>query len=658
MLDRTNEIDKIAMFFGAFGGNSARSVDDGLDVLERYPIADPKLHLWFQYKANCEADFKVGEINNGEIKSFFYGEIYNFQELCDSLAIANDKRRFLSVSNLVCHLYEKYGLEFATHLNGFFSVLLRDAKNDMFLILVDRFGSARPVFYHLSDTLIFSNKLSTLLADNKIDKDINLDALCLFLKYSYIPSPRTIIKRIDKLGPGEMIMYQKGQWQKRRYVDFEIATKLIADEKEAVDQYVEILGNSISKKLQTRKGQKMGIFLSGGLDTSANVALAAKKSQNNLITLGVGFADPDIDERPYAHIVANHCGLPFIDYTFDGSEIEDLPRIIWHCEEPFLENGLFLTYAAYKLAKDNADFVIAGNGADQLFGTGGFTKARPIAIRYLIDRLHLHMFFQMLKGATNLAPFNKDNILFKMKVMLNRCTDFNDWFFWGFDFYQLRKLLKAPVLKSSLNIFSNSLDGVSISLPEAYNFSLIHQDIEHYVCQNVLVKSNRLADMFGIVPREAYLDNTVVDFVLSLDVSLKRQGKLFDYLKGTTKTKYTHRLAMQQLLPPEVLGKPKQGGHVPMTFLLRDEQRRKKIYRYLLRSKILNELMNIGVVKNLLQEYESFVQTPQQWRNYHYQDTKANQILYLLTFCLWYEIFINQKFKCEPDYTLSQLIEI
>ena len=135
MLDRTNEIDKIAMFFGAFGENSARTMDDGLDVLKRYPIADPKLHLWFQYKGNCEADFKVGEINNGEIKSFFYGEIYNFQELCDSLAIANDKRRFLSVSNLVCHLYEKYGLEFATHLNGFFSVLLRDAKNDMFLTI-------------------------------------------------------------------------------------------------------------------------------------------------------------------------------------------------------------------------------------------------------------------------------------------------------------------------------------------------------------------------------------------------------------------------------------------------------------------------------------------------------------------------------------------
>ena len=455
-----------------------------------------------------------------------------------------------------------------------------------------------------------------------------------------------------------MIIYQRGQWQKRRYVDFEIATKLITDEKEAADQYVEILSNSISKKLQTRKDQKMGIFLSGGLDTSANVAIAAGKDRNNLIALGVGFEDPDIDERPYARIVAKHCGLPFIDYTFDGSEIEDLPRIIWHFEEPFLENGLFLTYAGFRLAKDNTNIVIVGDGADQLFGTGGFAKARPIAIRYLIDRLRLHMFFQMLKGATNLAPFNKDNILFKMKIMLNRCTDFNDWFFWGFDFFQLKKLLKDTVFKSALNIFDNSLDGVSMSLPDYYNFALIHQDIEHYVCQNVLVKSSRLADMFGIVPREAYLDNTVVDFLLSLDVNLKRQGEFFDYLKGATRAKYTHRLAIQKLLPPEVLGKPKQGGSVPMTLLLRDEQRRKKIYRYLLRSRILNELMNIGVVKNLLQECESFVQTPQHWQNYHYQDTKANQILYLLTFCLWHEIFVNQKFRCEPDYTLSQMIEI
>ena len=100
MLDRTNEIDKVAMFFGAFGGNSAQNEDDGSDELERYPIADSKLHLWFQYKGNCEANFKVGEIKNGEIRSFFYGEIYNFRELCDSFEISHEEIRSLSVSTI------------------------------------------------------------------------------------------------------------------------------------------------------------------------------------------------------------------------------------------------------------------------------------------------------------------------------------------------------------------------------------------------------------------------------------------------------------------------------------------------------------------------------------------------------------------------------
>ena len=473
---------------------------------------------------------------------------------------------------------------------------------------------------------------------DEISNEIDLAAMTLFLKYSYIPAPATMIKGIQKICPGEVVIFNGNSLVKERYVNFEFSSKKISDQNQAIEFYSQTLEASVLEKMQTTDQQKAGFFLSGGLDSSANVAFAALNRGNTFETFGVGFEDKNLDERPYAKIVANHFGLKFHDYVFTGSEIDDLPLIVKHFEEPFMENGLFLTYAGFKSIKNRADVVIAGDGADQLFGTGGFAFGRPIALRYIFDKLKIRQFVDTLRMQFKNKLFYQDNFLYKIKVMLNRAVDFNDWFFWGFDINELKQLCKYPVLKQYTEIFQNRLKNKHVSFFDHYDFSIIHQDIEHYVCQNLLSKSFRMADIFNIRVREAYLDVNVINCLSEIATSLKTKGDVVKFLKGERTTKYLHRMIMNNILPKEILAKPKQGGFVPMSLLLKNGKKRQAIYKYILDSDFIKCYFNINFINILINQYERSIYCRTYWQAH--TDSKVNQIMNLLILSLWAEIIL------------------
>ena len=598
---------------------------------------------------------RLQEVRNSKLNLFFSGEIYNFDALCNELDIEDAVGTNLTCAELSALLYSKNGISFASKINGLFSVALMDFNENALMLYSDRFASAMPIFYHWSDKLIFGSQLKLLLRCRKISREIDQQSLAIFLKYSYIPGPRTIIRGVNKLGPGEVLIFRNNTMKKFRYIDFQ-ANKIQAyNEDETIERYIDVLKNSIHQKMKTFDSQRIGFFLSGGLDSSANIALASLYGGKHFKTFGIGFDDPNLDERPYARLVAKHFGIEFLDYVFDGSEIEDLPKIVWYLDEPFMENGLFLTYAGFKSAQGHADLIVAGDGADQLFGTGGFAEGRPIALRYLLDRLNCRGLID--KGRMHLFKplFYKDNFLFKLKVMVDRSVDFNDWFFWGFDEKELNKLCKFSIGRENISCFSNKMKDVPKTFSDYYHYALMHQDIEHYACQNIIVKSFRMAELFGIKIREAYLDNNVIDFVLQLKMKLKTKGNVLDFLNGKRTTKYLHRLAMEDILPREILQKPKQGGFIPMTLLLADLKRRKGIFRYLQRSEVLREFFNTEYIEKVVGKCEKCLTARTYWQVY--QDNKVNQLMNLLVFALWYDMFINNDMLAAPNYMLSEFIK-
>jgi asparagine synthase (glutamine-hydrolysing) len=651
-----HEIDAVEAYAGIFSPAGERPELQFRDESRNEKLVfnnGEKYSICFHLKKGINEKKFLSEQNNLAI--FFHGEIYNYDELCNTCNVSGIDRGGLSYSGLCCVLFEKYGISFVSRINGFFSLVIMDLNNGTLYLAADRFASARPIYYHISNKIRFGSQLKRLLNFRDTENEIDEQGLAVFLKYSYIPSPVSIIKGIRKLGPGETLIFNENGQRLVRYNDFESAKQQVYSEKDAVERYIYLLGRSIARKMEGIDERRVGFFLSGGLDSSANVALACSNGSRKFNTFGIGFNDPELDERPYARIAAKHFGVSFYDNLFDGSEIEYLPEILWHMDEPFMENGLFLTYAGFKAAKDKVDLVIAGDGADQLFGTGGFAGGRPIAFRYLFEKCKL---LNTVNSFLNVIHKNsyayKDNFLFKVKVMLDRSTDFNNWFFWGFDDYELAKLCNFPLTENMLQCFQNDLSNNLKTFDDYYRYAILHQDIEHYICQNVVVKSFRMSELFRIKLREAYLDNDIIDFILNLNHNLLTKGSLVNFIKGDRKTKYLHRISMQKLLPDEILNKPKQGGLIPMSILFSNHKTRDLIFKYLLGSEIVRSYFDFSYIKQMMEEYLTMSDYKIYWSLHH--DGRVNRIMNILTFSLWYDLCFRNNYTSAPDLTLSRII--
>ena len=596
----------------------------------------------------CDSDFQEpGILQDSELKGLclIHGEIHNYEGLKQEL-LSQDVNCSGDLV-LALQLYRQHGPHFARKLNGLFCLGILDERESSFILVNDRFGMAHQVYWSvLGGTLCFATHLKTLLAYPGMRPEIDLEGLNLFLKYSYIPSPRTIFKGIRKLPPGHLLVFKGGKVSVEHYWDLDRHTRNVMSLQEAASSYKHLLKESISRRLDP--SGDVGILLSGGLDSSANVALAAECAQKRLKTFAVGFSEPTFDERPYARIVARHFNTQHFEYAITGEEIEDLPKLIYHLEEPYFEFGLFLTYLGMAAARKEVGIVVGGEGADQLFGTGGFAGARPAALRYLLLKCHL------LSPGRNLGKllrgryfYDRDNLAFKLRLLWNRVTDLNDWYFYGYDENELRLLYKEPALAAVPRIFQDRPTFRPDSFPDLYRDTQIDQDLRHYVNENVMVKSGRMADMLDLTLRESYLDVEVTDFLVSLDYPLKRSGTLFDHLRGRFTTKYLHRKAMEDLLPPEIMTKPKQGGFVPVMIFLKDPELRKRIYHHLLNSEVVKEYFRTDYLTEIFAKYENLQGKGIYWHNFY--NSKANRILFLLTFDIWYHFYIkNDALEIEP----------
>ncbi len=637
------EIRRMAVFLdGGVGRSPALFVKDAFGLgIKRY-CHNPRVQK-----------SRVGVNDQGSIYAVLHGEIYN----CDALKKALPGKTAPdedSDVDLLVRLYEKHGEALAESINGLFSAALWDLRNRKLLLLNDRFGLAHQVYWmRRGCRFSFATSLRSLMTLPDFVREIDHEALNLFLKYSYIPSPRTIFKGVEKLSPGEMIVFSQEGVRRNRHQGFPIPEDKVGDEQWAAGTYSDLLERSIAARMESDRD--VGVFLSGGLDTSTNVALAARVSDRRIKTFTIGFDDPAFDERPAAEIVARHFNTEHFEYVITGREIDDLPALVWNMEEPYFELGLFLTYLGLKSAKEEVDVVIGGDGADQLFGTGGFAKTLPTTLRYLLDRMHLRGLSQSVTRAMRGDLFyNRDNVLFKTRLLLCRVNDLNDWFFYGYDARELSDLYRDETLSRVPKIIDNRLRLPAPGYDEMYDFVLVNQDLLHYANENVMVKSGRMANFLGMTIRESFLDKEVVDFLLSLERRLKRKGSITDLLRGTSQAKYLHRVAVAKLLPSEIMNKPKQGGFVPLRVFMSDPSLRKRIYDHLLNSTLMKSLFRMDYLKSLFDAYEKAEARPAYWYNYY--SSKVNRIMFLLVFDLWHRQFVENDALTAPAPRLKDYL--
>jgi len=251
-------------------------------------------------KRICIHSKKQREIpTNGKLNALclIHGEINNYEDL--EKEFLKENVSFQGDLDLLIYLYRRYGLEFGRKLNGLFSLAILDQRDSSFILLNDRFGLAHQIYWtQIGNRFYFASHLKTLLTLREIKREIDPEGLNLFLKYSYIPSPYTIFKGIRKLPAGHLLTFKKGKVELTPYWEFPDSNNHGLDIQDAISAYKDLLKKSISRRLGAN--EKVGILLSGGLDSSANVALAKECTDKRLNTFSVGFEDPAFDERDFA----------------------------------------------------------------------------------------------------------------------------------------------------------------------------------------------------------------------------------------------------------------------------------------------------------------------------------------------------------------------
>ena len=557
----------------------------------------------------------------------YNGEIYNFRELRIELQRNGHCFKSNSDTEVIIHLYEERGVRCLERLNGMFAFAIWDRSEKTLFLARDRIGK-KPLHYGLYDGgIVFGSEIKALLKHPKIVREIDLGSLNKYLSYEYVPAPGTIFKSIQKVRPGCFLLYKNGEVKTEKYWDIPLSDHPIGYKTE--DEYVEELREILEKSVRSRllADVPVGVFLSGGLDSSL-VAAMAKRNNEDIECFSIGFDDSSFDERKYAARVAQSLHLKQNLRIFSMSEmlanLEDLPRLL---DEPLADASILPTYLLSKMTSEKLKVALSGDGGDELFAGYPTYQAHKLVTYFdlLPDSLK--------DAARSLAlslPVSDTNISFdfKIKQFLRGAGVSSEirFFRWmgGFIDGEKKELLSDD-LKAALrhhnsyeDIFSYiSESGLSKDLER-----ILYLSMKLYLQDDILVKVDRAAMANGLEVRCPLLDQEFVEFACRLPTKYKLKG---------LKTKYLLKKAARGILPNEIIDRRKKGFGIPITRWLRNELK-DFMLDSLEETKIKRQgFFNYAYIKKLIDD--------------HLEKKKDNRkaLWTLLVFQIWHENYLENR---------------
>jgi asparagine synthase (glutamine-hydrolysing) len=322
----------------------------------------------------------------GTIHAVFNGEIYGHLALRDLLQRAGHKFESHADGEVIVHAYEQFGARFIEHLDGMFAFALWDSVEQKLVLARDRLGKKPLYVAHYPDgSLAFASELAALLLDERIKRDVDLDALGEYLQYGYVPSPRSILQGVTKLEPGTSITWQPtGKVERSRYWSLDFEPKHRMAYRDALDEFEERARLSVKARLMS--DVPLGVFLSGGIDSSFVLSQMVAAGASTVETFSIGFPDSRYDERAAARSIAEHFGTVHHDAMMDTSHlVELLPLMVHHYGEPFADSSAVPSFFLARMARERITVALTGEGGDELFG--GYYRHQAARFAAHLDRL-------------------------------------------------------------------------------------------------------------------------------------------------------------------------------------------------------------------------------------------------------------------------------
>jgi asparagine synthase (glutamine-hydrolysing) len=513
-------------------------------------------------------DLKSGQqpIHNQDRTAWivFNGEIYNYRELRQKLEKLGHAFYTNSDTEAIVHAYDQYGADCPNHLRGMFAFGIWDERTQELFIARDRVGK-KPLLYALvNGQFVFGSEFSALLQHPDIGKDLDFEALNQYLSFMCVPAPLTAYQAIRKLEPGHRLRYRKGDLKIERYWQPDFSNKLDISEEEAGERTIEILREAVKVRLMSEV--PLGAFLSGGIDSSAVVALMAEESSTPVKTFSIGFEEQDFSELHHARRVAQHVGADHHEFIVRPDALEVLPILVEHYGEPYADSSAIPTYYVARETRKHVTVALNGDGGDESFAGYERYAAMRLAERYL--RIPAVLRDSVVRQAIDLMPSSetrrgriRDLKRFIQSASLPKVERYLGWVS-VFDGEAKQELYTENFTRQTqgdsaatmLDPWFARANGSGI-----VDASLL-TDIMTYLPNDLLVKVDIATMANSLEARSPFLDHHVIEFAASLPEKYK--------LRRLT-TKYLLKQMLRKLLPAENLHRRKMGFGVPIGHWLR-----------------------------------------------------------------------------------------
>jgi asparagine synthase (glutamine-hydrolysing) len=555
----------------------------------------------------------------------FNGEIYNYLELKKSLEDLGHRFRTDSDTEAVVHAYEQYGADCPKHLRGMFAFAIWDERKQELFLARDRVGKKPLLYAKQGSSFIFGSEFAALLPHPSISREVNWEAIHHYLSFICVPAPLTAYRDIRKLEPGHSLtLSQGGEIKVERYWQPDFSKKLKISEEEAGERALELLRDAVRVRLMSEV--PLGAFLSGGIDSSAVVALMSEESSAPVKTFSIGFEEQDFSELHHARRIAERVGAEHHEFIVRPDAMEVLPTLVEHYGEPFADSSAIPTYYVARETRRHVTVALNGDGGDECFA--GYERYAAMRLSERYRKLPGVLREQVIRRAAELLP---ESELRRSRVR------------------SLKRFLRA----ASLPPVERYLNWVSVLDPKAkselytdeFRHEMVGTDVRQwlapwfarangagvvdaslltdtmtYLPNDLLVKVDIASMAVSLEARSPFLDHHVIEFAASLPENLK--------LRGLT-TKYILKKTLKKLLPSENLNRAKMGFGVPVGHWFRGRMQ-PFLREHLLSDKSATRgIVRPDAVRRMVEQHTSG------------ERDHAHQLWTLLMLELWFQRFID-----------------
>jgi asparagine synthase (glutamine-hydrolysing) len=503
---------------------------------------------------------------DGRIQVLLNGEIYNYPELREELIKKGHQFKTVSDTEAIVHLYEEYGNDCFRRLRGMFAIAIWDSPSRKLVLARDRVGK-KPLFYAVNrNRILFGSELKALLAAGDLTKAIDQQAVSDYFSLGYVPAPKTIYRDVRKVLPGHYLVASAKGIDQQEYWDLSFAH--VEDRKE--EDWCEELRHQLCEATRIRLMSEvpLGAFLSGGVDSSAVVAMMTRLMKRPVTTCSIGFEEEEYNEAHFARQIAEQFHSDHHEQIIQPNAIDVMNKLVWHYDEPFADSSAIPTYYVSKVARETVTVALGGDGGDENFA--GYR-------RYMLDYYenHTRNYIPAAIRKNVFGPLGRwyPPLAWAPRMFRARATFQSlsrsplEGYFASMSYFrpdEKPRLFTDDFRKSlggydSLEVFRQYYDRADTNDPLS---KIQYVDIKTYLADDILAKVDRASMAVSLEVRAPLLDHHLMELAARMPSSLKLSGRT---------GKYVFKRSLASILPQGILDRKKQGFAIPLARWFRHE---------------------------------------------------------------------------------------